>query len=86
MLRVGINYKVSKCAVTHALLTRVQQGLRLCIFVVTRVNVLDVNVDPSVVDLRNSKKVCCNKDRGIKVPAGRPVRPHQTPNGILLPD
>ena len=85
MLIVGINYKVSKCAETHALLVRGQQGIRLCIFVVTHVSKLAVNVDPSVVDLRHSKKVWYNKDQGIKVLAGCPVRPHQTANGIFLP-
>ena len=69
MLRVGINYKVSTCAVTRALLVRVQQGVQLCIFVVTRVSVLTVNVPISAVNLRDSKKVCYDKDQGIKVSA-----------------
>jgi len=70
MLRVGINYKVSICAVIRTLLlARVQQGVRLCIFVVTRVSVLTVNVPISAVDLKDSKKVCHDKDLGIKVSA-----------------
>ena len=77
MLRVAINFKVSTYAVRCALLARVQQGVRLYvqyIFVVTCVSVLAVNVDPSEVYLRNSSKVCYDRERGIKIAAGDPLQ------------